>query len=58
LFRFGNASLYVASLPDIIKSKKAAGRPQDLAAMPILEESLEELSRDKKGEIGSAKKSE
>jgi hypothetical protein len=54
--RFGGASLYVASLPDIIKSKKAAGRPQDLAAMPILEESLEELSRDKKSEIGSAEK--
>jgi hypothetical protein len=54
IVKFGGSSLHVASLPDIIKSKKAAGRPQDLAAMPILEESLEELSRAKKGETGSA----
>jgi len=31
---FGSASLRVAGLADIIKSKKAAGRPSDLAALP------------------------
>jgi hypothetical protein len=56
LVPFGGASLRVASLPDIIKSKKAAGRLQDLAALPILEESLEELTRNKKVQTGSPEK--
>jgi predicted nucleotidyltransferase len=43
---FGGAPLMVASLADIIKSKKAAGRPQDIAALPILEESLAEKALD------------
>jgi hypothetical protein len=30
--RFGEATLYVAALADIIKSNAAAGRPRDLAA--------------------------
>ena len=30
--RFGASTLYIAALADIIKSKKAAGRPRDLAA--------------------------
>jgi hypothetical protein len=51
--RFGEFSLRIASLPDIIKSKKACGRRQDLAALPILEQSLEEIARDKKGKAGS-----
>ena len=37
---FGKAILLVASLADIIKSKKAAGRPQDLAVMYVLEAAL------------------
>jgi hypothetical protein len=42
---FGEARLLVAALPDIIKSKKAAGRPRDLAALPVLEKALEETQR-------------
>jgi hypothetical protein len=34
---FGNHTILVADLADVIKSKKAAGRPQDLAIMDILE---------------------
>jgi hypothetical protein len=37
--------LLVAALPDIIRSKKAARRPRDLAVLDILEKSLEEQSR-------------
>lgn len=36
-------SVRVASLGDIIKSKRA-GRPQDLAVLPVLEKTLEETS--------------
>jgi hypothetical protein len=37
---FGTANLAVASLADIIKSKKAAGRPKDLAVLHVLENAL------------------
>ena len=40
----GNARLVVAALADIIKSKKAAARPQDLAVLPTLERVLEEIA--------------
>jgi hypothetical protein len=40
--RFGRFELLVASLPDIIRSKKAAGRPQDRALLPILRKTLDE----------------
>jgi hypothetical protein len=43
---FGGHSLYVASLADIIKSKKAAGRPKDLAVMYVLENALAEAAND------------
>ena len=33
-------TLLVASLADVVKSKRAAGRPKDRAALPILEEVL------------------
>jgi predicted nucleotidyltransferase len=33
--------IHVASLADIIRSKRAARRPQDLAVLPILERALE-----------------
>lgn len=39
--KLGSASLTVAPLADIIKSKKAAGRPRDLAVIEILEKTLE-----------------
>ena len=52
--RLGNAQLYVAALTDIIKSKKAAGRPQDLAVLRVLENALKEASHNQKGDPGSA----
>lgn len=38
-------SVPVASLEDIIRSKEAANRPRDLAALPILRQLLRELSK-------------
>jgi hypothetical protein len=38
----GGVSMAVASLPDIIRSKKAAHRPRDLAVLEVLEKALEE----------------
>ena len=40
-------SIRVASLADIIRSKRAARRPRDLAVLEILEKALEEASRPK-----------
>jgi hypothetical protein len=34
--------ILVASLPDIIRSRRAAGRPRDLAVLEILETTLEQ----------------
>lgn len=47
---FGGAPLRVASLADVIRSKRAAGRPQDLAVLPVLEQAHEEATRVAKGE--------
>ena len=41
----GEVPLSVASLADIIKSKRAARRPRDLAVLDILETALEEAGR-------------
>jgi len=41
---FGGSVLRVASLADIIRSKKAAGRPQDIAVLPVLEKTLAETT--------------
>jgi predicted nucleotidyltransferase len=41
----GGVALRVASLADIIRSKRAAGRPRDLAVLEILEAAREEGSR-------------
>jgi predicted nucleotidyltransferase len=41
----GETSVLVASLPDIIKSKRAARRPQDLAVLEVLERTHEEATR-------------
>ncbi len=38
----GGCRLLVAGLPDIIRSKRAAGRPRDRAVLEILEKTLEE----------------
>jgi predicted nucleotidyltransferase len=40
--KFGAAVLLVASLRDIIRSKERAGRPQDLAVLPVLRRTLDE----------------
>jgi predicted nucleotidyltransferase len=42
---FGDSSILVAALRDIIRSKKAAGRPQDLAILPTLQRTLDEIEK-------------
>lgn len=42
---FGGHRLLVAGLPDIIRSKRAAGRPRDRAVLEILEQTLEESKK-------------
>src|SRR5262249_10844197 len=54
----GDAKLLVANLSDIIKSKRAAGRPRDAAVLPILEKTLHEEARDQKGQAGSSQEGE
>ena len=54
----GDGRILVAALADIIKSKKAAGRPRDLAVLPILEKVLEEVTRKPKGPAGSSQERE
>ena len=41
----GGAPLLVASLADVVRSKRAARRPRDLAVLDILEKTLEETSQ-------------
>ena len=36
----GRVDLVVADLRDVIASKRAANRPKDVAALPVLEETL------------------
>jgi hypothetical protein len=47
----GGVDLLVASLADIIKSKRAARRPRDLAVLEVLEKAREEADL-KKGQAG------
>jgi predicted nucleotidyltransferase len=49
----GDVSVPVASLPDIIKSKRAAGRPRDVAVLELLERAYEETTRAKRAPEGS-----
>ena len=56
--RVGDAELTVAALSDIIKSKRAAGRPRDMAVLDVLSKALDEESRLEKGEAGSSKERE
>jgi predicted nucleotidyltransferase len=46
---FGGHTLLIAALADIIKSKRAAGRPRDKAVLDILEKTLEQQTDDKEG---------
>jgi hypothetical protein len=41
----GGSELSTACLADIVKSKKAAGRPRDLAVLEVLEATLEETAQ-------------
>jgi hypothetical protein len=41
----GESRLWVASLPDIIASKRAAGRPRDKAVLEVLEATWREKNR-------------
>lgn len=41
----GGQTVFLATLEDIIKSKKAAGRPRDQAVIPVLEQTLRLLRR-------------
>jgi hypothetical protein len=43
--RFGRAVLRVAALEDILKSKRAAGRPKDRAVMALIQKTLDEKQR-------------
>ena len=45
---FGRAQLWVASLDDVIASKKALGRPRDLAVLDILERTARERKQEEK----------
>ena len=57
-FPIGDTGLWVASLVDILKSKRAAGRPRDRAVLETLEKTLraEEESKPKKGAGGATKR--
>jgi hypothetical protein len=46
--------LLVADLADVIKSKRAAGRPRDIASLEIIEKALHEETRNQKSEAGSS----
>jgi hypothetical protein len=45
--KFGNTFVYFASLDDLIRMKKAAGRPKDLEDLKILSE-IKKLAKEKK----------
>ncbi|MCX6591197.1 MAG: hypothetical protein NTZ56_06705 [Acidobacteria bacterium] len=57
-FDFDGASLLVASLEDIIKSKEAAGRPRDLAVMYVLKEAAQQKANRTKRAVGRPAPSE
>jgi len=56
--RFGDCELLVASLSDIITSKRATGRSRDLAVLPVLEKTLHEQNQSKNKATGARNRSE
>ncbi len=56
LIDIDGAPLLVATLTDIIKSKRAAARPQDLAVLPLLEQAREAAEQDAKSQTRRAPK--
>jgi hypothetical protein len=58
IIRIDDTELTVTALPDIIKSKRAAGRARDLAVLDVLEKTPGEESRLQKGEAGSSQEGE
>jgi hypothetical protein len=56
LVPLGAGNLLVAGLPDIIKSKKAAGRNQDLAVPGILEKTLKKPRITRKARLAALKR--
>lgn len=44
---FGQFSILVADLADIVRSKEAAGRAQDKAVLPVLKRTLREKAKEK-----------
>ena len=54
--QFGDARLHVAGLADIIKSKKAAGRPSDVAALPARRRRLPKPRITRKARLAALKK--
>jgi hypothetical protein len=54
MVEFDRYSLLVASLNDVIASKRAADRPRDKAVLDILEKVRDEKARHKKGKTGGA----
>lgn len=52
------APLLVASLADIIRSKREAARPRDVAVLPVLERVLEEQAREQEGQAGGPEEGE
>ena len=41
----GGVTIRVLGLPALIEAKERAGRPKDLAALPVLRATLDELNR-------------
>lgn len=56
--KFEGGELLVATLADVIKSKRAAGRPRDIANLEIIEKALHEETRNQKSETGSSEERE
>ncbi|MFN0105989.1 MAG: hypothetical protein ACKV2U_28365 [Bryobacteraceae bacterium] len=56
LVPFGKAHLLVASMADIIKSKRAAGRPKDLATLVTLEEVYAKIQAREKAKTAEPEK--
>ncbi len=56
LVPFGDKQLLVASMADIIKSKRAAGRPKDLAILATLEEVYAKIQAREKAKAHEPKK--